>query len=41
MEKHLVLDGRIVAVAAIIIAPVVVRPLLGKYPSWHRSSAVF
>jgi SSS family solute:Na+ symporter len=30
MEKHLVLVGRIVAVVAIIIALVVVRPLLGK-----------
>jgi SSS family solute:Na+ symporter len=30
MEKHLVLVGRIVAVAAIVIALIVVRPLLGK-----------
>ena len=30
MEKHLVLVGRIVAVVAIIIALIVVRPLLGK-----------
>jgi SSS family solute:Na+ symporter len=30
MEKHLVLVGRIVAVVAIVIALIVVRPLLGK-----------
>ena len=30
MEKHLVLVGRIVAVIAIIIALIVVRPLLGN-----------